>query len=914
MRRYAPLVLIACLCAARAVAQFPTATINRIVTLNLQEQEVKTRRTYAEIDSRAASELLRPIEAERKDLYRQLGNLSREERRQVDNQIEALTKMRLATLQPQWDAQAKKFQQQQADHDRAVTDAMREDVKRGVELQHQRLLLQQQRDRGQIGAAEFASEDKKFLDQIMALRGRYAREGEKYAARFDNDLRNKTSVMAQNELQPVPTKVPTMRPAPPTPIQPVRPQNPAPYVWPLLDVVVWLTVTAVLAAFGWRSRKQGKPRPSPARLAFGAVGLFLLCWLTAPDSVPPQAATADILAILGWWALKVLAVVGGLYLLGKLLQRRPTAPRPVSTVHGSAHYAPLREDVDDETCLTNGIFFGKSSTPDLKEAPLGVPGAPVCTTPERHTLIVAQTRTGKGTRVIIPTLLRYGGSALVIDPKGENAAITARIRRDQLNQDVFILNPWNALPQAFQQRGLARATYNPLDILDRNDPNAVAIARTIATTICPAPEDSKDYFWQGNAAGVLTAVLLWVADQPGETKTLARVRQIVTLRPEVFTKHILMPMAASEGFSGAIREFAGPFVKMAADTFSGIMGNVNVTTTFLSDPQIKTATEKSSFSMEKLARGKATVYVVIPPQRMSTQRTWLRLVIASAMHIFKNAEGKLPYGHRCLFLIDEFAALGRIDDFPVDITTMAGYGVDFALVIQGLEQLKHHYGEARGDILGNCAYKWFCNAIDPESVRYLCETLGKATVETTSTSDSFSSGGQSSSHSHSTSHGETGRPLLTENEIIHLGKDVAIGLQPNGYPLYLRPVDYWKLPEAFASLREKYPKLYWQPPLAYDDHPYFSAPPPPGGGARANGSGGNGSRGNGQQQGRQTYQRRQPMTAKEAREILEVAENASREEILKAYRRLMGQVHPDHGGTNHFARELNEAKEVLLGE
>ena len=61
---------------------------------------------------------------------------------------------------------------------------------------------------------------------------------------------------------------------------------------------------------------------------------------------------------------------------------------------------------------------------------------------------------------------------------------------------------------------------------------------------------------------------------------------------------------------------------------------------------------------------------------------------------------------------------------------MSGFGVDFALIVQGLGQLKDHYGDSRNAILDNCAYKWFCNVNDLDSAEYVSKTLGKATVET----------------------------------------------------------------------------------------------------------------------------------------------------------------------------------------
>ena len=51
--------------------------------------------------------------------------------------------------------------------------------------------------------------------------------------------------------------------------------------------------------------------------------------------------------------------------------------------------------------------------------------------------------------------------------------------------------------------------------------------------------------------------------------------------------------------------------------------------------------------------------------------------------------------HRCMFLVDEFGSIGHIADVPRDIVIMAGYGLDLTLIVQGLDQLKHHYGEGR---------------------------------------------------------------------------------------------------------------------------------------------------------------------------------------------------------------------------
>jgi len=844
--RLVPAALLVCLFATPAFAQVPQATIEQIVALNVQEAEARYLNRSGQIDDQEWSARRNANRTERRVIDQQLRQFTAAEQRQANSQIDGLTKARLATLEPQWNAKAEELKRQRDEHDRAVRDAVTVDARVALEPQRQRLLLQQRLAQGAITAETFAAEDKKALDEIMALRGKYLAEGERYADRFDQELELLTQAIAKNPETPLPESKTKAGPGQQGGTSPADYQRDVALAsdlnvrWKEVRDRYWVKKEIPIATLResekifrtdisrlsekWRAAGRGDEfkRDYEQGLASSQAPAP-----SAADSAPSTSGGAAVLG--GLFILAVVAVVGAgvLWLLMRALRTKPPVPRQVSDVYGTAHYAPVERDIVDERCLANGVFFGKSSAPRQGAAPLDAPGAPVCSTPEHHTLIVARTRTGKGTRVIVPTLLRYGGSAFVIDPKGENAAVTARVRRDELGQDIHILNPWNELSETYESRGFVTATYNPLDILDRNDPNVVAIAQALAGAICPAPPNAKDRFWQGSASNVLTAVFLWLAEHEGlgeglgETKTLGRARQIVSLTRKEFTDKHLVPMAASKAFDGAIRELAAPFIDLADETYSGVMSNLSESTKFLSDPQVKAATATSSFSMEDLAAKTTTVYVVIPTDRMDTQKTWLRLIIAAAMHTFKRPKQRRVARHRSLFLIDEFAALGRLDDLPRDIATMGGFGVDFALVVQGLDQLKDHYGEAKGTILSNCAYKWFCDVNDLESAKYLSDTLGKATVATSSSSASSSAGPGGGSSSQSTTYSETGRFLLNPDEVLNLGKNVAISIQPNGHAQYLRPVDYWNLPQAFATLREGHPGLYWQPPLTYDQNPYI---------------------------------------------------------------------------------------------
>src|SRR5262245_31220617 len=92
---------------------------------------------------------------------------------------------------------------------------------------------------------------------------------------------------------------------------------------------------------------------------------------------------------------------------------------------------------------------------------------------DRHVLLCSGTRGGKGTSIIIPNLCMWRGSVVVIDPKGENAMVTARARgrgsrycHGWLQQPIRLLDPFHAAATPEDDFSDIRCSYNPLDLID----------------------------------------------------------------------------------------------------------------------------------------------------------------------------------------------------------------------------------------------------------------------------------------------------------------------------------------------------------------------------------------------------------------------------------------------------------------
>lgn len=135
-------------------------------------------------------------------------------------------------------------------------------------------------------------------------------------------------------------------------------------------------------------------------------------------------------------------------------------------------------------------------------------GQPVGIADDRHIITVAGSRSGKGRSVLIPNLVTYPGSVLVIDPKGELAQETARWRREKLGQEVFVLDPFKA---AHSLEGRFQAGFNPLAEIAAHEGSLIENAALIADALIVPAAGTSDPHWDESARLFLEAVIMHVA-------------------------------------------------------------------------------------------------------------------------------------------------------------------------------------------------------------------------------------------------------------------------------------------------------------------------------------------------------------------------------------------------------------------
>lgn len=155
------------------------------------------------------------------------------------------------------------------------------------------------------------------------------------------------------------------------------------------------------------------------------------------------------------------------------------------------------------------VFLGLvHATREMRPTPKGLEahmrgGVPIGIGDDRHLVTVAGSRAGKGRAVIVPTLLTYQGAVMAIDPKGELATMTARARRDKLNQRVLALDPFKTVKgHAAKMRG----RFNPMSILTPDSPTLIEDAGLIADAIVVPADAQKDPHWDESARNILSLI------------------------------------------------------------------------------------------------------------------------------------------------------------------------------------------------------------------------------------------------------------------------------------------------------------------------------------------------------------------------------------------------------------------------
>ena len=386
-----------------------------------------------------------------------------------------------------------------------------------------------------------------------------------------------------------------------------------------------------------------------------------------------------------------------------------------------------------------------------------------------HLLTIAPTRSGKAVTSIVPNLLRYRGSCVVLDPKGEHFEKTSQWRKS-IGHEIYRIAPFD------HGSGWVRHRYNPLaQVRTESD------ARSLAEQMFPRDPKSPEFF-ADDAAGFLTAAMMYVKyNAPPHRRTLATVCQLASQKG----RDLLNVAQKISEFAPTAEAGKAVLEKTRDRGLKTLEATLESKLALWRDPDIQNSLSGTDFSFEDLKNRPITVYIDIPFGKMEPYAPWLRVLLKGALDAMES--NRRTPDIPVLFILDEFLNLGPFPEFRAAIRTHASAGVRLWFFLQDVMSLQEHYPGDSWQPFLNCSVKQFFGIDDPITGELIGKYLGHETLAYLSRSSGHSGSSQlgrwygDATVNTGTSGNETvqflGRPLMTPDEIMEL----LSGWQRNGW-------------------------------------------------------------------------------------------------------------------------------------
>ena len=509
--------------------------------------------------------------------------------------------------------------------------------------------------------------------------------------------------------------------------------------------------------------------------------------------------------VFGWLAVKVgvntptgrrlLLLGGALYNLRTSMQTAQAVSGASDMAASMATHGSARLGTADEA-REAGHLIKRGEKPKevgvavarVSDAPAGYDQRFRCV---GHIVTVAPTGSGKGVGAVLPNLLEYPGSMVVTDYKGENVAVTVRARR-AMGHKVCVVDP-------FKVTEAECSGFNVLDRVDPTNPDCVGESATLADCMVIPDEKGGGKFFDDSAKNLLQGLILYISSLPDDRRNLGELRRILGASEESFME-TMAEMAADESLAFGLPARAANTIMGMSDRGRGdVLSTARLHTAFLDETRVAGVLAKSDFDIAGIKSELMTIYLVLPPNQITTHARFIRLFVASVLNAI-TASAKQP-PHRVVFLLDEFAQLGYMKSIEDAVSLLRGYGLAFWVFLQDLSQIKETYPRWQ-TFLANSA-KVFYGTADFETAKYVSDTLGQTTIEyeTTNrgknTGSGVSGGGGSLNKGSSSGSSQqlAGRALLTPDEVMLLGPERPIVLLKGEHPYILDRLAYYKDPE-----------------------------------------------------------------------------------------------------------------------
>jgi len=392
------------------------------------------------------------------------------------------------------------------------------------------------------------------------------------------------------------------------------------------------------------------------------------------------------------------ALVG--FPIGAAIQKRQRM------IMGKARLATLKDAADFRLRDKHGIVLG------LKQ------GLLLRNDGDQHVMVIGSPGQGKSRGFVIPTMMSFKGSQMVLDMSGELFEETSGYLKDQ-GYEIFLLAPGSKFTDG----------YNPLDLISADPNQRITDLQKLTQMLLPERlrSDSSD-FWEESARILLTAMLGFVLECPDTRKSLSELYRILNSMSDE-RKAIIQLLENYEAILSdqtrmQLTKFAGRHEKLGEGIAAEIVAKLN----FLQNPLVEALTSITTIPIDTIRKRKLAIFVQADWNAMQIYERLISMFIQQMADKLVQM-GPLRNGeHEVLMMLDEFGNGGRIDTVLTLAPLIRKNGVRFVFILQDGAQLERLYQRSGQKILmGASTIKLFMNFQNQEDAAAVSAAAGRTT-------------------------------------------------------------------------------------------------------------------------------------------------------------------------------------------
>ncbi|MYN40354.1 type IV secretory system conjugative DNA transfer family protein [Duganella sp. FT109W] len=396
---------------------------------------------------------------------------------------------------------------------------------------------------------------------------------------------------------------------------------------------------------------------------------------------------------------------------------------------------------------------------------------------QQFVLVASPTGGDKGVGMVLPNLLNYPDSVVNFDLKGENFRYTSLFRQ-RCGQQVYLWAP-------FAEDGRTHR-WNMLDAIARDSLFRVGDILAIGQSFYPSDCHPKDKYWNDNARNLFLGLVLYLMETPELPCTLGEVFRQSSGGGKPVKQHLedilTSRRTSSRPLSPECVDAFNRFQSASSESVGNIISTFNAPLLIFANPIVDAATSHSDFDLGQVRRRRMSIYLSIPPHRLSDAGILANLFFSQLIDLNTRQlpENDLTLKFECLLALDELAAIGKLGILARSNFYIRGYGLRLMSNLQSVAQAVGLYGEADArTLLADHTIHIAYPPADQAEAEELSKILGYLGQSVVSTSNSSTAGGSS----HSENRAEHARALMLPQELRTMPRHQQIVL-----PRYCRPI------------------------------------------------------------------------------------------------------------------------------